>query len=83
MAWNDGSMTLSAQGTDKGESEATLPVQTQNGPGRIAANYRYLLEYISGKEGLVTMSTKEESSPIVFRHGKGPVVVIMPMFVQW
>ena len=46
-------------------------------------NIGYLLEYLRGKQGLVTMGVKTERDPILFTHGPSPLVVIMPMFVQW
>jgi len=64
------------------QAQAEVPVRAE-GQGRIALNARYLLDYLKGKEGMVVMAVNIETSPAVFRHGGSPLVVIMPMYVQW
>lgn len=83
LVWTETGMTVSAMSAEKGAAEAEVLVQTEGGPGRTAINVNYLLEYLKGREGLVTMGVSSESSPILFQHGTSPLVVIMPMFVQW
>ncbi len=83
LVWQDGSMTLSARAEEKGEIEATIPVEIQGEAGRTALNVNYLLEYLKGKTGLVTMAVSSPQSPVLFRRGGAPLVLIMPMFVQW
>ena len=51
--------------------------------GRIAINLRYLLSYLQGKDGLVTMESSGGQSPVLFRYGGSPVVMIMPMLAKW
>ena len=81
LAWADTTLTVSATSDDKGKVEAEVPVQTEGDPGRVALNVSYLLDYLKGKEGLVTVGAKDESSPVLLRHATSPPVVIMPMFV--
>lgn len=81
LAWAETTLTVSATSSEKGKVEAVVPVQTEGDPGRVALNVRYLLEYLKGKEGLVTVGAKDESSPVLLRHATSPPVVIMPMFV--
>jgi DNA polymerase-3 subunit beta len=83
LTWGSGMMRLSARSEEKGEVEATIPVETSGGPGRIALNISYLREYLSGKQGVVSMGVSTVSSPVLFRYGNAPLVVVMPMFVQW
>ena len=52
-------------------------------PSNIAFNAKYLLEYFSGKEGLILMETSSVSSPARFTHGRSANLVLMPMFVEW
>ncbi len=83
MKWQDGKMALSAQASESGMVEASVPAVTDDGPGRIALNIQYLNEYFTGKEDFVTMGISEEGSPALFTYRQFPAVVIMPMFVQW
>jgi len=83
LSWTNGTMTLTVNDDSTVTVESTIPVQTLNGEGHIALNIKYLREYIRDRSGLVVMATKDVSSPAVFRQGNSPVVVIMPMFVQW
>ena len=83
MAFADGKLTVSAKGEEQ-EITATLDViSTQGEPGRTALNYNYLLRYLSGKQGIITLSQHPESAPVVFEYQKSPRVLIMPMSVQW
>jgi len=83
LTWNEDTMTVSARSEDKGEGETTVPVRASGGPGRTALNVSYLLGYFAGRQGLVTMGVKSEKEPVLFTHGISPLVVMMPMFVQW
>ncbi|MDD5701984.1 MAG: hypothetical protein PHU23_08015, partial [Dehalococcoidales bacterium] len=83
MKWSDATMTVSARSEEKGEISAEIPVQPESLPGRVALNVKYLLEYLEGKDGVVTLGKDEGSSPALFHYGSKPVVAIMPMNVQW
>ena len=56
---------------------------SQGVPSRVGLNAQYLIGYLKGKEGVVTISLTEEGAPVAFRHQKGPTVLIMPMKVDW
>ncbi|GAH93519.1 unnamed protein product, partial [marine sediment metagenome] len=75
-------MTVSASSEEVGRVEGTLPVQADN-PDRVAINIKYLLEYLKGKEGLITMGLTGKTSPVVLRYRSSPLVMVMPMNVQW
>jgi DNA polymerase-3 subunit beta len=83
LSWTETTLTVSAKAEEKGKVEAELPVQTEGGPGRLAVNVGYLLDYLSGREGLLTIAVTSESSPVLFRHGTSPLVLMMPMHVDW
>lgn len=82
FTWTEDALTVSAKSVDKGSVEAVVPVQTEGGEGKVAINVSYLLDYLSGKEGLVSIGVKDTQSPVLFRHSNSPVVVIMPMFTE-
>ena len=81
-SWEKKSMSVSAKSEKSGSIETAIPVEAEE-PGRIGFNVKYLLEYIKGKEGLITMSTQSEKTPALFRHSTSPLVLLMPMFVEW
>jgi DNA polymerase-3 subunit beta len=83
LSWSEISLTVSAKGEDTGNVEASIPVEATK-PGRVALNVSYLLGYLRGKEGVVTMGTQEETSrAVLFEHSSLHQVLIMPMNVQW
>lgn len=83
LVWSNSTLSLSAQATETGEMKLSIPVQTEGGEGKIALNVNYLLAYLRGKEGLVEMCVDTPSSPVVLHHPNSPLVVVMPMFVNW
>ena len=82
LTWAESVMTVSAKAAEKGEVEVIVPAVTDDGPGKIAINIKYLLEYFSGKDDFVTMGTTDAKSPAVFTYHNYPLVVMMPMFVK-
>jgi len=82
LAWTNDTMTVSASSEEVGKVEGTLPVQADN-PDKVAINVEYLLEYLDGKEGMITMGVTGGTSPVVFHHRASPLVMVMPMNVQW
>jgi DNA polymerase III sliding clamp (beta) subunit (PCNA family) len=83
MEWDESQLTLSVKSEKGGDISAIIPVQTEGGPGKTAANVKYLMEYFKGKDGLVTMSVNTPSAPITFKSSGAPLVIVMPMFVDW
>jgi DNA polymerase-3 subunit beta len=82
LSWAEDTMTVSASSEEAGKVEGTLPVQADN-PDRVALNIKYLLEYLKGKEGMITMGLSGGAAPVMFRHRSSPLVLVMPMNVQW
>ncbi|MBI4284522.1 MAG: hypothetical protein HY670_01300 [Chloroflexi bacterium] len=83
LAWSGSAMAVSARSEEKGEVEVSLPVTGEGGDGRVALNVSYLLDYLRGRECLVTMSVTTDKAPVLFQHAASPLVVLMPIFVQW
>lgn len=83
LVFNDGTATVSAIADDR-EVEATISTMgTQGAPNKVAINASYLLGYLKGKEGIVTLSFTAPTAPILFQYQRQPKVVIMPMNVDW
>jgi len=82
LSWEKKSMSVSAKSEKMGDIETSIPVESDE-PGRIGFNVNYLLEYIKGKEGLISLATQGEKAPGLFRHSTSPLVLMMPMFVEW
>lgn len=82
LEWADRKLTASARGEKTGSITMVVPA-TCEGPGRIAFNVRYLVEYLNGKQGMVRLSVKRESAPALFTYRGKANHVLMPMFVEW
>ena len=83
LEFANGKLNVSARGDDQ-EIRATVDtLHTQGEPGRTALDQKYLLGYLSGKQGIVVFSKYTDAGPVVFEYQKSPRVLIMPMSVQW
>jgi DNA polymerase III sliding clamp (beta) subunit (PCNA family) len=82
LSWTNDTMTVSASSEEAGKVEGTLPVQADN-PDRVAIDIKYLLEYLKGKEGMITLGLTGKPAPVVLRHRNSPLVLVMPMMVEW
>ena len=82
LTWTTDTMTVSASSEDVGKVEGMLSVQADN-PDRVGLNIVYLLEYLKGKEGMITMGLSGGTAPVMFRYRNSPLVLVMPMHVQW
>ena len=83
LVWNEAAMTVSAQSAEVGEVSAEITVLEGSQPGRIALKCSYLLDYLAGKTGLITMGNAGQDSPALFHYGSRPIVAIMPMKAIW
>ncbi|MFH0808846.1 MAG: hypothetical protein V2A77_00005, partial [Pseudomonadota bacterium] len=83
IVFSDSTATVSAHG-DGQHAEGKVKVLIGKGTtGRVGLNAKYLLNYLKGKEGFVTMTITQEGSPVAFKHQQHPSVLIMPMKVAW
>ena len=79
----DGSATVSAKSNGQEVAAKIAVLDLQGAPNRFALNVKYLTEYLSNKDSLVSISWTGNAAPIAFQHGKDPKVLIMPMNAQW
>ena len=83
LVFNDDTVTISAKHDDQ-EVESTIKVwELQGAPNKVGLNASFLLDYLKGKESIVTLSWVNEGSPVAFKHLNSPTVLIMPMKVNW
>lgn len=83
LKWSEDYIEFSAKGENAGEMSQSMPATVRGDPSHIAFNARYLIEYLSGKEGLILMETSSVSSPARFTHSRSANLQLMPMFGQW
>jgi DNA polymerase III sliding clamp (beta) subunit (PCNA family) len=83
LEFTEGKLKVSARGDDQEISATMDTLHTHGEPGRTALNQKYLLGYLSGKQGIVIFSKYTDTGPVVFEYQKSPRVLIMPMAVQW
>lgn len=77
------SLVVSAKGEKQGVEVAVSLVSSKGTPGKVAINFRYLLDYLQGKDGVVSIGIYDTSKPVSFKHRISPLVIVMPMFVKW
>ena len=78
-----GKLKVSAKGSDQEISSTMNTLLTQGEPGRTALNQKYLLDFLNGKQGIISFSKYTDAGPVVFECQKSPRVLIMPMAVAW
>lgn len=78
--FKDSQATISATGADDLRAESSISTLNAEGvPNKLAINIDYILDYLKGKEGLMTLSQTDEKAPISFQSHNHPRVLIMPM----
>jgi DNA polymerase III sliding clamp (beta) subunit (PCNA family) len=83
MEFAEGKLKISAKGGDQEISSTIDIIHSQGEPTRIALNQKYVLGYLSGKQGIITFSKYTESGPAVFEDQQSPRMIVMPMVVAW
>ena len=83
LKWKGDRLEVKSKAQDVGEVHQSIKASVAGGPGHIAFNHGYLVEYLQGKEGRVEMGVHSPSLPALFSDGSDPPVVLMPMLVQW
>jgi len=83
LEFAEGKLKVSAVAKDQEVSSIVETIHTQGEQGRVALNVKYLLEYFSEKQGIVTFTRFTENGPIVLEYMKTPKVLIMPMKIEW
>ncbi len=81
LSWGDEHLKVEARAEDVGTLSATIPA-TCGGEGRIAFNAAYLMEYLKGKEGMVSFAWTSSQAPCRFSYRGVSNLALMPMFVK-
>ena len=83
LQFHDGAATVSAKADGHEVSAKISVLDVQGAPNRLALNVKYLIEYLSNKDGIVSLSWTGNTAPAAFECGKSPKVLIMPMAADW
>lgn len=83
LQFQDGACRVSAKGEGREVAAKVAILDLEGEPNKLALQAPYLLEYLKGKEGIVTMTWTGGSAPAAFNHSRSPKVLIMPMYVAW
>nr|MDD5701050.1 hypothetical protein [Dehalococcoidales bacterium] len=83
LRWDTTKMSVFAKAGEVGDISTDIPVMSADGPERIAVNIKFLLEYLKGKEGVLTIGANDRKSPLVLHYQNLPLVAIMPMHIAW
>jgi len=79
IAFEDKKAIVSAKEEGQESQTSFKTYESEGEPNKIALNAAYLLEYLSGKQGLVTISWTGNAAPVAFLSRNDPRVLIMPM----
>lgn len=83
LEFAEGKLTVSAHADDQDISSVIDTINTQGEPSRLGVNVKYLLEFVSGKQGIISLTRYTETGPVVLEYQKMPKVLINPMQIQW
>ncbi len=79
LAFEDGKAVISAK-ADGQEVETSFKTYSYEGePNKMGISASYLLSYLRGKEGIVTITWTGNAAPVAFLSRNDPRVLIMPM----
>ncbi|MDP2951942.1 MAG: hypothetical protein Q8O76_01325, partial [Chloroflexota bacterium] len=81
LSWEGGKLQVQARADEVGSSSIAINAECHR-EGRIAFRLPYLVEYLNGKDGVMTLSTDGPSSPGLFSYRGVANMVLMPMFVN-
>ncbi len=79
MDFKDSQATIWAGDGDLRAESSISTLNAEGVPNKLAINAKYILDYLNGKEGLMTLSWTGQSAPIAFHSHNHPRVLIMPM----
>ncbi|MBA7575692.1 hypothetical protein ES708_17528 [subsurface metagenome] len=80
--FKDDTATVSAKSEGQKVETSFKTMDSSGTPNKFALNMSYLLSYLSGKQGIVTISWTGGSAPVALRSHKDPRVLIMPMAIN-
>ncbi|MFN3975375.1 MAG: hypothetical protein ACK4K2_08935 [Dehalococcoidia bacterium] len=68
--------------SDRARVEATIPVQAE-GEGKVALQKAFLVDYLRGILGAVTMGYRDPLNPVQFRAQGVATATFMPIGINW
>lgn len=83
LEFAEGKLTVSSYAGDKEVKTVMDVLVTQGEPNRFGLNYPYLLDFLSDKKGIITISKHTDIGPVVFDYGSPQRILIMPMDIKW
>lgn len=83
MVFDANTVIISAKADDQEVESRIKTLSTKGEPNKVAVSATYLLDYLKGKDGVVTIALGIEGAPVILQHQKDPKVIIMPMVAQW
>ncbi len=83
LTFDGDTLTVSAVHAHREAQSTVHLIITDGAPSKVGINAGYLLSYLKGREGIVTISLGKEGTPVAFHHQHSPSVLIMPMKVDW
>jgi hypothetical protein len=82
LEWAGERLTFSSQAEETGAISGDVRAHIQGAEGKIAFNYKYLIDYLAGKLGPVLLETVSPSSSGRFFCSGSHDVLVMPLFVS-
>lgn len=82
MEFDNEHIAISAKSDEREISAGISALANKGGAVTVGINSAYLLDYLSGKQGIVTISIINRTSPIGFQYQDAPHVFLMPMFAE-
>ncbi len=82
LAFKDDQATISAKSDGHKVESSFQTMECTGAPNMVALNALYLGQYLSDKQGIVTLAWTGGSAPVAFRSKDDPRVLIMPMAVD-
>ncbi len=82
LQWAGERLTFSARAEKAGAVSSDIRAHIQGGEGKIAFNYKYLMDSLAGKLGAVLLETATPETAARFFNSGSPDLVLMPVFVK-
>jgi DNA polymerase III sliding clamp (beta) subunit (PCNA family) len=82
LKWSEEGMDVYATAEEIGEASTTIHVDAMDGPGHVAIDYKYLAEYLKGKDSVLKIGIADKA-PVTFEYPGAPLTLMMPMFCEW
>jgi DNA polymerase III sliding clamp (beta) subunit (PCNA family) len=82
LAFKDDKVTVSAKSDGHKVDSSFQTMEKAETPQKFGLNVNYLLGYLGGKEGLISLTWTGGTSPVALQSKDDPRVLIMPMAIE-